>query len=38
MTNLNQAVEDVKQQIQKVLNNVNLLEEDIKGAQVDLNA
>lgn len=38
MANLNQTMEEVKQQIQKVLNNVNLIEEDIKGAKVDLNA
>ncbi len=38
MTDLNQTVEEVKQQIQKVLNEVNLIEEDIKGAKVDLNA
>ena len=38
MTDLNQTVEGVKQQIQKVLNEVNLIEEDIKGAKVDLNA
>lgn len=37
MTDLNQAVEDVKLQVQKVLNSVNLLEEDIKGARVDEN-
>lgn len=35
MTDLNQTVEDVKQQVQKVLNDVKLLEEDIKGTQVD---
>ncbi len=38
MTDLNQTLEEVKQQVQKVLNNVNLIEEDIKGAKVDLNA
>ena len=35
--NLDQAMDEVKQQIRKVLNEVNLTEEDIKGAQVDLN-
>lgn len=37
MTDLSQTIDEVKQQIQKVLNEVNLLDEDIKGAQVDLN-
>ncbi len=37
MTDLSQTVDEVKQQVQKVLNEANLLEEDIKGAQVDLN-
>ncbi len=35
---MNQTIEDVKQQVQKVLNDAKLLEEDIKGAKVDLNA
>lgn len=34
---MNQTIEDVKQQVQKVLNEAKLLEEDIKGAKVDLN-
>ncbi len=38
MTDLGQTVDEVKQQVQKVLNEANLLEEDIKGAKVDLNA
>ncbi len=38
MTDLSQTIDEIKQQIQKVLNEVNLLDEDIKGAQVDLNA
>lgn len=33
--NLEQTMEEVKQQIQKVLNEVNLAAEDIKGAKVD---
>lgn len=33
--NLDQTMEEVKQQIQKVLNEVNLAAEDIKGAKVD---
>lgn len=35
MVDVNQTLEEVKQQVQKVLNEVNLLEEDIKGAKVD---
>ena len=37
MADMSQTMEQVKQQVQKVLNEANLLEEDIKGAQVDLN-
>ncbi len=37
MTDMSQTVEEVKQQVQKVLNQANLLEEDIKGTKVDLN-
>ena len=37
MADLDQTMEEVKQQIRKVLNEVNLTVEDIKGAQVDLN-
>ena len=37
MADLDQTMEEVKQQIRKVLNEVNLTAEDIKGAQVDLN-
>lgn len=37
MTDLSQTIDEVKQQIQKVLNEVNLLDEDIKGAKVDTN-
>lgn len=33
---LDQTMEEVKQQIQKVLNEVNLAAEDIKGAKVDM--
>lgn len=33
---INQTMAEVKQQVQKVLNEVNLMEEDIKGAKVDL--
>lgn len=33
---LDQTIEEVKQQIQKVLNEVNLAAEDIKGAKVDM--
>ena len=36
MTDLQQTMDEVKQQIQKVLNEVNLAAEDIKGAKVDM--
>ena len=36
MTDLQQTIDEVKQQIQKVLNEVNLAAEDIKGAKVDM--
>lgn len=35
---MDQTMEEVKQQVQKVLNEAKLLEEDIKGARVDANA
>lgn len=35
MTNLQQTMDEVKQQIQKVLNEANLAAEDVKGAKVD---
>lgn len=35
MANLQQTMDEVKQQIQKVLNEANLAAEDVKGAKVD---
>ena len=35
MTDLQQTVDEVKQQVQKVLAEANLAAEDVKGARVD---